>query len=301
MPLPGFAELQCDADCTAAQVTVAVAGAADATVLAALRKATDRGWVTPLLFGDEAELRRAAQEQGFSLSGIQVVGADEPARAAVGAVREGHARLLMKGQIATPDLMAAVLATGTGLRTGRVICQVPLIELTSANRRLLLADTGITVAPTLNQKIEILQSAVAVAHALGVDVPRVALMSATEKATTAMPDTLEAAEIMRRHQAGAITGCLVAGPLSFDLAYAAEAGDRKRIAGPVVGGADVMIFPNLLAANLTVKAMMYTAPCQFGGVLCGAACPVVFMSRADSVETRLNSLALALKLVGGKQ
>jgi phosphotransacetylase len=202
----------------------------------------------------------------------------------------------MKGQISTPDLMAAVLAADTGLRTGRVICQVPLVEIAPTGRRLLMADTGVSIQPTLEQKIDILRSTVAVAHALGLDEPRAALMAATEKPVASMHDTLEAAEIVRRHQAGEITGCLVQGPLSFDLAYAPAAGDRKGLAGPVVGEADVMIFPNLLAANLTIKAIMYTAPCRFGGVLCGAACPVVFMSRADSAETRLNSLALALKL-----
>jgi phosphotransacetylase len=121
-------------------------------------------------------------------------------------------------------------------------------------------------------------------------------MAATEKPVASMPDTLEAAEIVRRHETGEIVACRVQGPLSFDLAYAHKAGDRKSVSGPVVGAADVMIFPSLLAANLTVKAIMYTAPCRFGGVLRGTVCPVVFMSRADSVETRLNSLALALKL-----
>jgi phosphotransacetylase len=115
--------------------------------------------------------------------------------------------------------------------------------------------------------------------------------------TEAMPETSDAAELQRRAEAGEFPGCLVQGPLSFDLAWAAEAGGRKGLAGPVVGAADVLLFPDLLSANLTVKAVMYTADCRFGGVLCGAACPVVFMSRADTTVTRLCSLALALKLV----
>jgi phosphotransacetylase len=115
-----------------------------------------------------------------------------------------------------------------------------------------------------------------------------------------MPETGEAAELQRQQQAGEITGCVVQGPLSFDLAYEASAGDKKRISGPVTGAADVMLFPNLCSANLTVKAIMYTADCRFGGVLCGAACPVVFMSRADTTATRLNSLALALRVAVGR-
>ncbi|HMF19010.1 MAG TPA: phosphate acyltransferase, partial [Gemmataceae bacterium] len=115
--------------------------------------------------------------------------------------------------------------------------------------------------------------------------------------TDSMSETLDAAELQRRNQAGEIPGCTVRGPLSFDLAYDAAAAVKKKLADPAHAAADIMLFPNLLSANLTVKAIMYTADCRFGGVLCGAACPVVFMSRADTTATRLNSLALALKIV----
>ncbi len=111
-----------------------------------------------------------------------------------------------------------------------------------------------------------------------------------------MPETLDAAELQRRGQAGEFPGCVVEGPLSFDLAYAADAATKKQVAGSVAGAAEILLFPNLLAANLTVKAIMYTADCRFGGILCGAACPVVFMSRADTTATRLQSLALALRV-----
>jgi phosphate butyryltransferase len=158
-------------------------------------------------------------------------------------------------------------------------------------------DTGICIQPTLEQKADLLRSAVELAHQLGCDCPRVAIMAATEKVTAAMPETEDAAELVTRSRSGAFGACVVQGPLSFDLAYAAVAGDKKRVPGEVVGAADVMLFPNLLAANLTVKAIMYTAPCHFGGVLVGVRRPVVFMSRADSVQTRLNSLALALRML----
>jgi phosphate butyryltransferase len=296
MPLPSFDSLYDDADREARRLPVAVAGPADRTVLEALAIACRRHWVMPLLCGPEPEIRRVAKEWQLDLAGFGFVDTPESAIAAVATVREGRARLLMKGQIATPELMRAVLARGAGLRSAGVVCQVPLVEILPTGRRFLLADTGISIAPTLEQRIDILRSAVDMARALGVEEPRVALMAATEKTVASMPETLEAAEIVRRHEAGEIIGCRVQGPLSFDLAYADEAGDRKSVAGPVVGAADIMIFSNLLAANLTVKAIMYTASCRFGGVLRGTACPVVLMSRADSVETRLNSLALALKL-----
>jgi phosphate butyryltransferase len=297
MALAGFDELFAAADAVPRAVGLAVAGAADETVLRALRTACDRGWVAPLLAGGKGEIELIAGVHDIGLNGMTILDTDDPAAEAVAQVRSGRAQLLMKGQIATPSLMRAVLAGATGLRKGRVICQVVLMEIVSSGRRFLLADTGITPRPGLKEKIDILQSTVAVAQALGEPIPRVAVMSASEKPTESLPDTLEAAELQRRSEAGEYPGCVVQGPLSFDLAYATEAGERKHIAGPVTGAADVMLFPDLTSANLTVKAIMYTAECRFGGVLCGAACPVVFMSRADSVETRLRSLALALRMV----
>jgi phosphotransacetylase len=200
----------------------------------------------------------------------------------------------MKGQISTPALLKAMLDPATGLRTERVICQVVLMELAHAERCFLLADTGICIQPTLAQKGDILHSAVGLAQALGAACPRVAILAATETVTPSMPETLDAAELERRQRDGEINGCVVRGPLSFDLAFDVDAAVKKQRHDPAFGVADVLLFPNLLAANLTVKAIMYTAACRFGGVLCGAACTVVFMSRSDTAATRLNSLALAL-------
>jgi phosphate butyryltransferase len=304
MPLDGFEHLFASASAgrhRAEAVPVVAAGGADETVLRALRVACDRGWVTALLTGAKSEIERVAGANGISLEGMTVLDTGDPAGEAVEQVRSGRARLLMKGQISTPALMQAILDGHKGLRTGRVICQVVLMEIVRDARRFLLADTGISPKPGLNQKIDILKSAVAVAVALGEPMPRVAVMAASEKPTEWLPDTLEAAELQRRSEAGELPGCIVAGPLSFDLAYAAAAGERKGIAGPVAGAADVMLFPDLTSANLTVKSIMYTSDCRFGGVLCGAACPVVFMSRADSTETRLQSLALALRLLDHDQ
>jgi phosphotransacetylase len=300
MPLPGFDDLFARADALRPAVPVVAAGGEDGTVLEALRAACDRGWVEPLLTGRDEQMRRLAEQRGIDLNGFTLVDAEEAAGAAVALVRSGRARLLMKGQIATPALMRAVLAPEAGLRTGRVVCQVVLLDLARDGRHLLLADTGICPRPTLAQKLDILGSAAGVARALGVAEPRVALLAASETPTEALPDTLEADEIQRRCQAGEVAGCVVQGPLSFDLAYASDAAGKKRVEGPVAGAADVLLFPDLTSANLTVKAIMYTADCRFGGVLCGAACPVVFMSRADTTATRLHSLALALAVQGAR-
>ena len=301
MSLLGFGALYSLADQLPSPLPVVAAGGADRTVLEALSLAQRRGWVNPILTGSVLEIQTLAKDLDIDLEGFRLVDSTEPATAAVAEVKAGRARMLMKGQIATPDLMKAVLHRESGLRTNRCICQVVLMEIPRDSRRFLLSDTGITIQPTLDQKSDILRSMVEVAGTLkegrNGDVPRIAVMSATEKTTDSMPDTLEAAELARRNQLGEISGCLVQGPLSFDLAYAMDAGEKKRIEGAVVGAADGMLFPNLLSANLTVKAIMYTSDCRFGGVLCGAACPVVFMSRADSTQTRLNSLALTLRML----
>jgi len=228
MPLIGFDQLFHDADAGAPgrPISVAVAGGADATVLAALRTACDRGWIEPFVAGRECEIRSTAAEHGLLLDGFTIIDTEEPALAAVAAVRSGRARMLMKGQVATPALMRAVLDPAQGLRTGRVICQAPLMEIVSSGRRSLLADTGICVQPTLDQKQEVLGSCVELARLLGADEPRVAVVAATETPTALMPDTLEAAELARRGAAGELGRCQVAGPLSFDLAYAADAADK---------------------------------------------------------------------------
>lgn len=299
MPLLSFEALFQAADSRRPMTPVAAAGGADATVLQALRSACDRGWIAPHVVGVEAEVRRVARDGGVALDGFTLVDAAEPADAAVALVRRGQAHLLMKGQISTPALLKAMLDPATGLRTARVICQVVLMELLHTNRRFLLADTGICIQPTLAQKIDILHRAVGLAHALGDPCPRVASLAATEAITPSMPETLDAAELERRQRAGELSDCVVRGPLSFDLAFDVDAAVKKQRHDPAFGVADILLFPNLLAANLTVKAIMYTAACRFGGVLCGAACPVAFMSRSDTNATRLNSLALALGGLAG--
>lgn len=299
MTLPGFDELYERADRWTGPIGIAVAGGDDPTVLEALLLAAGRGWVRPIVVGPEAEIRATVESLGVSIDGMEIVHAegDGIAAAAIASVREGRARALMKGQIATPSLMKAVLDPDRGLRTERVICQVVLMEVPRDRRRFLLTDTGICVHPSLAMKIDIMRSAAEVARTLGVERPAVALMAATEAVKPDMPETVHAQELTSRNQRGEFAGCVIRGPLSFDLAYAADAGDRKRIDGPVVGAADVMVFPDLLSANLTVKAIMYTADCRFGGLLRGTSAPVVFMSRADSTRTRLNSLALTLAIL----
>ena len=192
----------------AAAVEVAVAGGDDPTVIEALGIAVQRGWVRPLLIGPELRIRDIAESSCVSLDGMRLQNAEgeAEARIAVDEVRAGRARILMKGQIATPSLMKAVLDSRTGLRSGRTICQVVLMELPRDGRRFLMADTGICVQPTLEEKADILRSTVEVAQALGLLCPRVALMAATETAKSAMPETVDAQELTLRHAPRRVRG-----------------------------------------------------------------------------------------------
>lgn len=294
MGLKGFEELMRGADAMRPQVSVVAAGGADHTVLEALAEAARRGWVRPMVTGLRTEIEAKAEACGVDLRNFVIVDTNDPAGAAVAEIRAGRARMLMKGQIATPDLMKGVLHQEHGLRTGKTLCQIVLMEIVRDGRRFLMGDTGLCIKPEFRQKREILEHMISAARNLGVEHPAIAIMSATEKVTSMMPDTEEAAELQRLGEAGTFGVCRVQGPLSFDLAYAREAGDKKKIAGEVVGEADGMLFADLLSGNLTVKGIMYTADCRFGGVVWGAACPIVFMSRADQIQTRLNSLVYAL-------
>lgn len=294
MSLKNFAQLFAAADELTHPIGVAAAGGADVTVLQALRQAANRGWVKPIVTGNQSEIEEAAKIAEVDLSGFEIIHSEEPAVAAVRTIHDKQAAMLMKGQIPTPALMKAVLNSETGLRTGRAICQMVLMEIPRDERVFLMTDTGITIQPTREQKADLVMHAIEAAECLGERHPKVALMAATEKVNEAMPDTLDAEAIVQQAVNGTFGDCSVQGPLSFDLAYAKDAGDKKKIAGEAVGATDAMVFPDLLSANLTVKGIMYTADCLFGGVLCGTTAPVVFMSRADTTETRLRSLAFAL-------
>lgn len=299
MPLADFDSLARAADARRPGARVAVAGAHDPTVLDALVESGMRGWTRPLLFGPAAEIQAIARESRLALDGMEIVDApaEDAAVAAVAAVRSGRAEMLMKGRIATPALMKAVFDPEHGLRTGRVVCQVVLMEIPRDDRRFLMADTGVTIRPAREKKVDIMKSALEVARALGVVDARVALMAASETIKAAMPETIGALVVVERSRAGEFAPAHVEGPLTFDLAYSPRAVARKHLADQVQGCADVMIFPDLLSANLTVKAIMYTADCRFGGVLMGLTAPTVFMSRADDAQTRIHSLALALAIL----
>ena len=294
--LPDFETLFTQADQISSRVPVVAAGGNDPTVISALGEAQKRGWVSPVLVGPAQEITEIAKRFEVDLNDLEILDSQHPSIDAVAKVKEYKHALLMKGQIPTPDLLSAVLNSQNGIRTGRVVCQMVYMEIKRDKKVFLMTDTGITISPTLSQKADLLMHGIETCELLGLKHAKVAVMSATEKVNAALPDTLDASKLCEQAASGHFGPCDVAGPLSFDLAYASTAGERKKMESPVIGQADVMVFPDLLSANLTVKSMMYTSDCAFGGVLCGTTVPVVFMSRADDAITRLRSLAFALAI-----
>jgi len=278
-------------------VTVAVAVAEDEDVLAAVKEARRQGIAEFRLFGNRPNIERIAQHIGFPLSQVMVEHVEDPKAAclaAVKAVRDGKADVVMKGMVPTADFLRAVLDKEHGLRTGRVLSHVAVFEAPLADRLMLLTDAAMNIAPTLEQKVHIIENAVQVARALGIDRPKVALITAIETVNPDMPSTTDAAILAKMAERGQIKGADVDGPLALDVAVSPEAAAHKKVGGPVAGFADVLIVPNIETGNAVYKTLTYLAGAKIAGILVGAKAPVVVTSRADSPETKLYAIALAV-------
>lgn len=236
--------------------------------------------------GDElGEAAGLAQQQG-----IATCRPYPTALVAAAAVRRGEADLLIKGMVDTKDFMAAVLDKEQGLRSGRLISHVAVLEVRGRLR--LVTDSGICLAPTFEDKIEIIRNALPLAHRLGMRPARVAVLAAVEKVNPKMPETVEAAELAKLD----LPGCVIQGPLAVDNAISAEAARIKGVTGPVAGQADILLVPSVLVGNIFCKGIMYCADCRFGGIVAGTTRPVAFLSRADTAATKLNTIALGVMM-----
>jgi phosphate butyryltransferase len=277
--------------------TIAVAAASSEHTLRAVGEARRRGWADAVLVGDEAVIRSRLESLELEPDGFDIVhrpGEREAAAAAVELVRAGEADILLKGAVSTAVLIQAVLERGTGLRTGRLLSDVFLIDYAGrgTGRLVGITDGGINPTPDVRQKEAILRNAVNVYHALGAEEPRVAVLSATEQPTARLQGSMDALRLVESHVAGEIRDCVVDGPLAMDLALSAEAAVLKGVESPVAGRADILLFPTLEAANITAKAVQYWTSQDPGHVVVGAAVPVLIPSRAESARARLNAIAL---------
>ena len=260
-------------------------------------EAAEAGLITPILVGPDAKIRKAAEEAGKDIAALRVVPAahsHDAAEKAVALVRAGEARLLMKGSLHTDELMGAVVASTTGLRTERRISHAYVMDVPDHPVPLIITDAAINIAPTLEEKADIIRNAIDLAHVLGMEEPKVAILSAVETINPAMGSTLDAAALCKMADRGQITGGILDGPLALDNAISAAAAKEKGIVSPVAGQADILVVPNLEAGNMLAKQLTFLGDADAAGIVLGARVPIILTSRADSLRTRLASCAVAV-------
>ncbi|MEZ0306878.1 MAG: phosphate acetyltransferase [Ramlibacter sp.] len=274
----------------------AVAHPCDASSLEGAMQAAGLGLIVPILVGPKARIEAIAAAGKIDLRGVEIVDAPHSmasAMAAVQLVREGRAEALMKGSLHTDELMAAVVKRDTGLRTARRVSHCFVMDVPDYEHALIITDAAVNIAPTLEDKVDILQNAIDLAHAMGMAEVRVAILSAMETVNPKVPSTIEAAALCKMVDRGQITGALVDGPLALDNAINLQAAQIKKINSPVAGRANVLMVPDLESGNMLAKSLSFLAGADAAGIVLGAKVPIILTSRADSVLTRLASCAVA--------
>ncbi len=282
---------------------MAVAAADDPVVLKVVMEACSAGYAEPVLVGDAGRISALLGELGFDAGSCSVVDAPDPAeaaRAAVGLVRAGEADFLMKGMVQTADFMRPVVNKETGLNVGNVISLVSIMEIPGYHKLLTVTDCGITANPNLEQKRSILENAVGVLKGLGIDNPKVAVLSASETVNPKMPDSADAESLATMNREGVIAGCTVEGPISMDIALSGHVARKKHYESEIAGDVDVLLMPSVLAGNLAVKLLGRFVEVKTVSVVAGAAAPIVLTSRGTSPENKLRAIRLAAALAGRK-
>lgn len=277
--------------------TLSVAVAQDKAVLEAVKTAKERGIADAILVGDEAKIREIAAELGMDMNEYTVINEPDTVAASLKAVQlvhDGKANMYMKGLLDTKTFLKSVLDKEVGLRTGKPLSHVCVFEIPGIDRLLFLTDVAFMPYPTLEDKVNIINYTVEIANACGVEMPKVAPLAAVEVVNPKMPVTVEAAELTKMNEEGKITGCIVDGPLSLDIALYKEAAEEKGALGrKVAGDADILLFPDIHAGNLVYKTIVHMIDCKNGNILTGTKAPVILTSRSDTCEVKVNSIALA--------
>lgn len=298
MAVKTFAELM-EAARKVGPKAIAIAAAHEHEVLLAAADAQSQGMATCILVGNQGLIRETAKEHNINISGMITVAEPDPkaaARRIMELVNLGHADIAMKGKIETGDFLRAALDREAGLRTGALFTHVGVFEVPGMDRLIFISDAGVVVAPTMEQKISIVQNAINVARRLGVEQPKVAVLAATEMVNFKIPSTMDAANLSKMAERGQIQGGIVDGPLALDNAISLESAEIKGIHSPVAGQADILITPDVESGNILAKAITYFANGKMAGVVVGAKVPLVVASRSDPHETKLTSMALGVLL-----
>ena len=280
-----------------APVPTAVVHPCEETALAGAIEAAAKGLIAPILVGPAARIQEVARQSGIDLGTTPIVDvaySQAAAAKAVALVREGQAELLMKGSLHTDELLGAVVARETGLRTGRRLSHVFIMDIPTYHKVLIVTDGAINIAPSLEDKVDICQNAIDLARSLGVERPKVAILAAVETVTTKMPATIDAAALCKMAERNQITGAVLDGPLAFDNAISKDAAKTKGIRSEVAGDPDILLAPDLEAGNILAKQLSYLANADSAGLVLGARVPIILTSRADSVRSRIASCAVAM-------
>ena len=280
---------------------VSVSNAQDEPVLQAVKAAKEQNIATAILVGDEAKIREIAASIDMDLTDFEIINEPDTEAAALKAVElvhNGKADILLKGLLETKTFLKSVLNKEVGLRTGKMLSHVCVFEIEGINRLLFFTDVAFNTYPTLADKVNIINNAVEVAHACGIECPKVAPLCAVETVNPKMQPTIDADNLTKMYEGGDFKGCQIYGPLSMDLAIDPEAAVHKGVTNPVAGHADILLFPNIDAGNITYKILVSTAKVKIGNVLVGTSAPVVLTSRSDDFQTKLNSIALATVIAG---
>ncbi len=282
----------------------AVAHPCDESSLRGAVEAARLGLITPILVGPRARIEAVAKQHGIDLANIAIVDApysEASATKAVELVREGKAEALMKGSLHTDELMAAVVRRETGLRTARRVSHCFVMDVPSYAETLIVTDAAINIAPTLEDKVHIVQNAIDLAHAMRFPEVRVAILSAMETVNPKVPSTIEAAALCKMADRGQITGAILDGPLALDNAINLESVRIKKIDSPVAGRANVLVVPDLEAGNMLAKSLSFLAGADAAGIVLGARVPIILTSRADSVIARLASCGIAALVANARR
>ncbi len=280
-------------------ITTAVVWPLTDVALRGAVEASAEGLIDPTLIGPEAEMKALAGKIGVEIGGFPILNAETEAKAAqlgVAICRSGGAQAMMKGSLHTDEMMKAAMQRETGLRTARRITHVFIMDTPAYARTLLITDAAINITPELEDKVDIVQNAIDLAHALGIAQPKVALLSAVETVNPKIKSTLDAAALCKMAERGQITGGILDGPLAFDTAVSTKAAAIKKLVSPVTGQADILVVPDLESGNMLAKQLEYLGGAQLAGIVLGARVPAILTSRADSAATRLTSCAVAVLL-----
>lgn len=278
-------------------IPTAVAHPCEASALSGAIEAANLGLIAPILIGPRDKIEATAKSEGIDISGYEIVNAPHSHASAAKAVellRETRAELLMKGSLHTDELMAAVVSREGGLRTGRRISHVFVMDVPTYHKVLFITDGAINIAPTLEEKADICQNAIDLVIALGLKRPKVAILAAVEMVTSKMPATIDAAALCKMAERGQITGAVLDGPLAFDNAISKQAADTKGIHSGVAGDPDILLAPDLEAGNILAKQLSFLANADSAGLVLGARVPIILTSRADSVRARIASCGVAM-------